>query len=198
MPAEMSCLSFCFCCSHPFHPAFHQHSEWVIMIQHHFQCRDFAISDSNDWSNCKTDAAAEMLLLCLVFFLIPSSSPSSRSSLRMTSPRFIEFVCKHDEVLKCFVTRWVNMALCHTSASSFLETGYWSSNLFPLNLFPLLHLCSLTSPCHFSLCSSLCLLFFRNPKIIFNHFHFLLECPELMSRFMHIIKGQVRHDELFY
>ncbi|KAG7262752.1 hypothetical protein CRUP_028413, partial [Coryphaenoides rupestris] len=52
----------------------------------------------------------------------------------MTSPRFIEFVCRHDEVLKCFVT--------------------------------------------------------RNPKIIFNHFHFLLECPELMSRFMHIIKGQ--------
>ncbi|KAK9513166.1 hypothetical protein VZT92_026726 [Zoarces viviparus] len=52
----------------------------------------------------------------------------------MTSPRFIEFVCKHDEVLKCFVT--------------------------------------------------------RNPKIIFNHFHFLLECPELMSRFMHIIKTQ--------
>ena len=27
---------------------------------------------------------------------------------RMTSPRFIEFVCKHDEVLKCFVTRWVD------------------------------------------------------------------------------------------
>ncbi|RXM27536.1 E3 ubiquitin-protein ligase HACE1 [Acipenser ruthenus] len=52
----------------------------------------------------------------------------------MTSPRFIEFVCRHDEVLKCFVT--------------------------------------------------------RNPKIIFNHFHFLLECPELMSRFMHIIKAQ--------
>ncbi|XP_075961457.1 E3 ubiquitin-protein ligase HACE1 isoform X1 [Anarhichas minor] len=52
----------------------------------------------------------------------------------MTSPHFIEFVCKHDEVLKCFVT--------------------------------------------------------RNPKIIFNHFHFLLECPELMSRFMHIIKAQ--------
>ncbi|KAM4041413.1 E3 ubiquitin-protein ligase HACE1 isoform 4-T4 [Anomaloglossus baeobatrachus] len=52
----------------------------------------------------------------------------------MTSPRFIEFVCKHDEVLKCFVT--------------------------------------------------------RNPTIIFNHFHFLLECPELMSRFMHIIKAQ--------
>ncbi|XP_069830877.1 E3 ubiquitin-protein ligase HACE1 isoform X4 [Dendropsophus ebraccatus] len=52
----------------------------------------------------------------------------------MTSPRFIEFVCKHDDVLKCFVT--------------------------------------------------------RNPKIIFDHFHFLLECPELMSRFMHIIKAQ--------
>nr|XP_054596634.1 E3 ubiquitin-protein ligase HACE1 isoform X4 [Nothobranchius furzeri] len=64
--------------------------------------------------------------------------------LRMTSPCFIEFVCKHDEVLKCFVT--------------------------------------------------------RNPKIIFDHFHFLLECPELMSRFMHIIKGQPFKDrsEWFY
>ena len=30
----------------------------------------------------------------------------------------------------------------------------------------------------------------RNPKVIFDHFHFLLECPELMSRFMHIIKSQ--------
>uniref|UniRef100_A0A8C6RH58 E3 ubiquitin-protein ligase HACE1 n=1 Tax=Nannospalax galili TaxID=1026970 RepID=A0A8C6RH58_NANGA len=62
----------------------------------------------------------------------------------MTSPRFIEFVCKHDEVLKCFVT--------------------------------------------------------RNPKIIFDHFHFLLECPELMSRFMHIIKAQPFKDrcEWFY
>ncbi|XP_052473529.1 E3 ubiquitin-protein ligase HACE1 isoform X1 [Carassius gibelio] len=62
----------------------------------------------------------------------------------MTSPRFIEFVCKHDEALKCFVT--------------------------------------------------------RNPTIIFNHFHFLLECPELMSRFMHIIKGQPFKDrcEWFY
>uniref|UniRef100_A0A8C6NGY5 E3 ubiquitin-protein ligase HACE1 n=1 Tax=Nothobranchius furzeri TaxID=105023 RepID=A0A8C6NGY5_NOTFU len=62
----------------------------------------------------------------------------------MTSPCFIEFVCKHDEVLKCFVT--------------------------------------------------------RNPKIIFDHFHFLLECPELMSRFMHIIKGQPFKDrsEWFY
>uniref|UniRef100_A0AAX7UU74 E3 ubiquitin-protein ligase HACE1 n=1 Tax=Astatotilapia calliptera TaxID=8154 RepID=A0AAX7UU74_ASTCA len=62
----------------------------------------------------------------------------------MTSPRFIEFVCNNDDVLKCFVI--------------------------------------------------------RNPKIIFNHFHFLLECPELMSRFMHIIKGQPFKDrcEWFY
>ncbi|GCB59833.1 E3 ubiquitin-protein ligase HACE1 isoform X1 [Scyliorhinus torazame] len=62
----------------------------------------------------------------------------------MTSPRFIEFVCKHDDVLKCFVT--------------------------------------------------------RNPIIIFDHFHFLLECPELMSRFMHIIKAQPFKDrcEWFY
>ncbi|XP_078681334.1 E3 ubiquitin-protein ligase HACE1-like [Branchiostoma floridae x Branchiostoma belcheri] len=52
----------------------------------------------------------------------------------MTSPRFIEFVVRHDAVLKFLVT--------------------------------------------------------RNPKIIFDHFHFLLECPELMSRFMHIIKAQ--------
>ncbi|XP_078472520.1 E3 ubiquitin-protein ligase HACE1 isoform X2 [Lampetra planeri] len=52
----------------------------------------------------------------------------------LTSPRFIEFVCRHDGVLKCFVT--------------------------------------------------------RKPKIIFHHFHFLLECPELMSRFMHITKSQ--------
>ncbi|XP_030055022.1 E3 ubiquitin-protein ligase HACE1 isoform X2 [Microcaecilia unicolor] len=59
---------------------------------------------------------------------------SCQMPLGMTSPRFIEFVCKHDDVLKCFVT--------------------------------------------------------RNPKIIFDHFHFLLECPELMSRFMHIIKAQ--------
>nr|KAF6362914.1 HECT domain and ankyrin repeat containing E3 ubiquitin protein ligase 1 [Pipistrellus kuhlii] len=58
----------------------------------------------------------------------------------MTSPRFIEFVCKHDEVLKCFVN--------------------------------------------------------RNPKIIFDHFHFLLECPELMSRFMHIIKAQEEYVQL--
>uniref|UniRef100_A0A3Q1EQD6 E3 ubiquitin-protein ligase HACE1 n=1 Tax=Acanthochromis polyacanthus TaxID=80966 RepID=A0A3Q1EQD6_9TELE len=69
---------------------------------------------------------------------------SSQMPQGMTSPRFIEFVCKHDEVLKCFVN--------------------------------------------------------RNPKIIFNHFHFLLECPELMSRFMHIIKGQPFKDrsEWFY
>ncbi|CAI9718982.1 E3 ubiquitin-protein ligase HACE1 isoform X1 [Octopus vulgaris] len=30
----------------------------------------------------------------------------------------------------------------------------------------------------------------RNPKVIFDHFHFLLECPELMSQFLHIIKAQ--------
>ncbi|XP_013408033.1 E3 ubiquitin-protein ligase HACE1 isoform X2 [Lingula anatina] len=52
----------------------------------------------------------------------------------MTSPRFIEFVCRHDQVLKFLVA--------------------------------------------------------RNPTVIFDHFHFLLECPELMSRFMHIIKSQ--------
>ncbi len=54
---------------------------------------------------------------------------------RMTSPKFIEFVVRHDSVLKYFVS--------------------------------------------------------RNPKVIFQHFHFLLECPELMSRFLHIIRSQV-------
>lgn len=28
--------------------------------------------------------------------------------------------------------------------------------------------------------------------MIFDHFHFLLECPELMSQFLHIIRAQVR------
>lgn len=84
----------------------------------------------------------------------------------MTSPRFIEFVCRHDEVLKCFVTRYVGgfQLLCQCCRLLF-SVLWWSL---------------LLAPC------------FRNPKIIFNHFHFLLECPELMSRFMHIIKGQVR------
>ncbi|XP_078001440.1 E3 ubiquitin-protein ligase HACE1-like [Glandiceps talaboti] len=59
---------------------------------------------------------------------------SCQSKERMTSPRFIEFVCRHDAVLKFLVT--------------------------------------------------------RNPTIIFDYFDFLLECPELMSRFMHIIKSQ--------
>ncbi|XP_064628050.1 E3 ubiquitin-protein ligase HACE1-like [Lineus longissimus] len=38
--------------------------------------------------------------------------------------------------------------------------------------------------------SALKFLVARNPRVIFDHFHFLLECPELMSRFMHIIKAQ--------
>ncbi|OWF50952.1 E3 ubiquitin-protein ligase HACE1-like [Mizuhopecten yessoensis] len=52
----------------------------------------------------------------------------------MTSPRFIEFVWRHNHVLKALVS--------------------------------------------------------RNPKVIFDHFHFLLECPELMSQFLYIIKAQ--------
>uniref|UniRef100_A0A3Q4N5G8 HECT-type E3 ubiquitin transferase n=1 Tax=Neolamprologus brichardi TaxID=32507 RepID=A0A3Q4N5G8_NEOBR len=54
--------------------------------------------------------------------------------------------------------------------------------------------CSCQMPQGYELCIPL------NPKIIFNHFHFLLECPELMSRFMHIIKGQPFKDrcEWFY
>lgn len=69
-----------------------------------------------------------------------------------------------------------------------LESMNWSRNVFSLNWFPLSFLSFF--PSYF------CLDLLRNPKIIFNHFHFLLECPELMSRFMHIIKGQVRHNRI--
>ena len=32
----------------------------------------------------------------------------------------------------------------------------------------------------------------RNPKLIFAHFHFLLEGTELLMQFMHIVHAQVR------
>lgn len=57
-----------------------------------------------------------------------------RTPEKMTSPRFIEFVCRHDTVLKFLVA--------------------------------------------------------RNPSIIFDYFDFLLDCPELMSRFLHIVRQQ--------
>ncbi|XP_070306147.1 E3 ubiquitin-protein ligase HACE1 isoform X4 [Odocoileus virginianus] len=87
---------------------------------------------------------SESQYLKILTSLAEVATTNGHKLLRMTSPRFIEFVCKHDEVLKCFVN--------------------------------------------------------RNPKIIFDHFHFLLECPELMSRFMHIIKSQPFKDrcEWFY
>ncbi|XP_025150435.1 E3 ubiquitin-protein ligase HACE1 isoform X6 [Bos javanicus] len=87
---------------------------------------------------------SESQYLKILTSLAEVATTNGHKLLRMTSPRFIEFVCKHDEVLKCFVN--------------------------------------------------------RNPKIIFDHFHFLLECPELMSRFMHIIKAQPFKDrcEWFY
>ncbi|KAM6082015.1 E3 ubiquitin-protein ligase HACE1 isoform 5-T5 [Chlamydotis macqueenii] len=87
---------------------------------------------------------SESQYLKILTSLAEVATTNGHKLLRMTSPRFIEFVCKHDDVLKCFVN--------------------------------------------------------RNPKIIFDHFHFLLECPELMSRFMHIIKAQPFKDrcEWFY
>ncbi|XP_065444338.1 E3 ubiquitin-protein ligase HACE1 isoform X7 [Chrysemys picta bellii] len=87
---------------------------------------------------------SESQYLKILTSLAEVATTNGHKLLRMTSPRFIEFVCKHDNVLKCFVN--------------------------------------------------------RNPKIIFDHFHFLLECPELMSRFMHIIKAQPFKDrcEWFY
>ncbi|XP_076078758.1 E3 ubiquitin-protein ligase HACE1-like [Mytilus galloprovincialis] len=69
---------------------------------------------------------------------------SCHTQSEITSPRFIEFVCKHNKVLKALVQ--------------------------------------------------------RNTTVIFDHFHFLLECPELMSQFIHIIKLQpfVKRREWFY
>jgi len=34
----------------------------------------------------------------------------------------------------------------------------------------------------------------RNPKLIFAHFHFLLEHMELLTRFMHVVHAQPFHD----
>uniref|UniRef100_UPI00358E10FD E3 ubiquitin-protein ligase HACE1 isoform X2 n=1 Tax=Myxine glutinosa TaxID=7769 RepID=UPI00358E10FD len=77
------------------------------------------------------EVTADRLSAVIQAFYLVCSCPMPSG---MTPPRFIEFVCKHDKVLKCFVT--------------------------------------------------------RKPKIIFTNFHFLLECPELMSRLMHLIKAQ--------
>ncbi|XP_033102438.1 E3 ubiquitin-protein ligase HACE1-like [Anneissia japonica] len=65
---------------------------------------------------------------------------STQMRQSMTPPRFIEFVCRHDAVLKFFVT--------------------------------------------------------KNPKVIFNYFNFLLECPELMARFLTIIQAQPFSDRV--
>uniref|UniRef100_A0AAQ5YLU8 E3 ubiquitin-protein ligase HACE1 n=2 Tax=Amphiprion TaxID=80969 RepID=A0AAQ5YLU8_AMPOC len=107
------------------------------LLDHHIVIEAEAYADGEDVISMtanRLSAVIQAFYMCC----------SSQMPQGMTSPRFIEFVCKHDEVLKCFVN--------------------------------------------------------RNPKIIFNHFHFLLECPELMSRFMHIIKGQPFKDrsEWFY
>ncbi|CAH1799724.1 unnamed protein product [Owenia fusiformis] len=72
--------------------------------------------------------------ICAVIQAFYMCCACQTDKLQMTSPRFIEFVCRHDTVLKFLVA--------------------------------------------------------RNPTVIFDHFHFLLDCPELMSRFMHIIKSQ--------
>lgn len=156
--------------------------KWAVLLSVYFH-EWFLLSSSNiilgvDFVSFQIEMSHALSLSndFLLSLHLPHSSP------RMTSPRFIEFVCKHDEVLKCFVTRWVSAGLHAQNTES-----------ADLHLFRCLSLCSVISWCSF-----LCLLFIRNPKIIFNHFHFLLECPELMSRFMHIIKGQVSHGELFY
>lgn len=145
----MSCLSF--------YPAFHQEVMSSIIIQHNFQGRRFLISDRNEW-NCKTHAVAEMVLLSVSFpfsLHLPHSLPPSFSSPRMTSPRFIEFVCKHDEVLKCFVTRWVNVALCRTSAPR--DWLLIQKLLSPTFISTFISLFSHLDMSCFSLCSSLCL-----------------------------------------
>ncbi|KTF81932.1 hypothetical protein cypCar_00026374 [Cyprinus carpio] len=124
----------------PLELLWHSLDEWLVLISTEL--------DKESTDATTSSSGNDIASLFLKKQEVDSSVSSENSPLlldaNMTSPRFIEFVCKHDEVLKCFVT--------------------------------------------------------RNPKIIFNHFHFLLECPELMSRFMHIIKGQPFKDrcEWFY
>ena len=76
--------------------------------------------------------APRILVVIETFYLC--SSCQQHSYIRMTSPRFVEFVSHHDAVLQFLVK--------------------------------------------------------RNPHVIFDHFHFLLDCPELMSRFLHTVKAQ--------
>jgi E3 ubiquitin-protein ligase HACE1 len=82
--------------------------------------------------------------LCAVIEAFYSCCSCQHKESLNTSPRFIEFVCRHDTVLKHLVR--------------------------------------------------------TNPEVIFKHFHFLLDCPELMSRFLHIVKAQPfdRRKKWFY
>ena len=111
----MSSLSLpIFCCACSFYPAL-----WVassIMVQEPFQFRDFLLFRYN-WGILLSNSCCCLSLLYSIL-TPPHASPPSLSFSRMTSPRFIEFVCKHDNVLKCFVTRWVSVTFCHASASS--------------------------------------------------------------------------------
>lgn len=120
MPAEISCLSVyvALTCVTMLPISRGCLLLWSNMV---FSFGAFAISNRNGWSNCKPEVVAKYF--CLSLF---------PSHFRMTSPRFIEFVCKHDEVLKCFVTRWVDVVLCHKLQHP--ETGYWSSNFSPLHI----------------------------------------------------------------
>lgn len=69
--------------------------------QKHFNCGSAVRETLNSYIYLLSLLCCCWPSLCFTFLL------SLLSSSRMTSPHFIEFVCRHDEVLKCFVTRWV-------------------------------------------------------------------------------------------
>ncbi|KAK3097342.1 hypothetical protein FSP39_008813 [Pinctada imbricata] len=105
------------------------------------QCKEHLLIQ---WGGDQDVIGTVLPRICGVIHAFYICCSCQHSHPQMTSPRFIEFVCAHNKVLKSLVA--------------------------------------------------------RNPKVIFDHFHFLLECPELMSQFLHIIKAQSFDDrrEWFY
>lgn len=80
-------------------------------------------------------------------------------------PRFVEFVNRHEDVLQALVARFDFYLLPVTSSFECPNFCIWKT---------------LTAT-----------FYFRNPKILFSHFHFLLDSPVLMQKFVHVVLAQV-------
>jgi hypothetical protein len=93
-------------------------------------------------------------------------------------PRFVEFVNRHEEVLQALVARFD--VLLFFTFSILLLYGY---GRLPGTLFV-----DERSMIDFLFFVNL---FSRNPKILFSHFHFLLDSPVLMQKFVHVVLSQV-------